>query len=334
MAKPCAPPLITEGTPRNGMNNKNAQVKTIEIHPGEMTDLALAEVFTDIIIKGKNQNVICLVEGKFGTGKSNATKFMACWCAVILANHFGGVPSDYFNIGHIAVMMPDEIFRVINVMRKPASRYHVYDFDDFGVGYSNRKWQSKPNEAMNNVMQTMRPNNNIVFMSVADADWIDIKGRNMLRFKIVMDKPIISKRLEKIGKSVGMGRLTEVQKMYNSSSRKNIYPYLKACGKIYNRVIFSKIPNELEEVYELARKVQLKRLEALNVETVLDDMINKKGEKVKDVSREDAPKVTKKEKAWEVKRDVEAGIYPTLKAGCEAAGLNYKYTRNILAGFC
>jgi hypothetical protein len=301
----------------------------------DLSEMSLAQLFTDIIIHSKNQNVICLFEGKPGMGKSNATMNTACWCAVQLANHFGGVPSNYFNIGHIATIAPDQVMRCINVMRRPSSHYGVFVFDDFGVAYNNRKWQSKPNEAMNDVLQTMRTDNNIIFMSVPDSDWIDIKGRNILRFKIVMDKPIFSKQLERIGKSVAVGRLTEVQKMYNTSSRKNIYPYIKTKGAVYNKIIFGKAPNELEEIYEAVRKIQLRRVQLSNVEAILDGMTPKeKSDKSanKKVPDDVPKKVTKKARCLELIRDVEAGVYGTLKAACAENSIDYGYARKVSAG--
>lgn len=309
------------------MTDKEIVLTGDDIKDGEMTNLALAEVFTDIIIHNKNQNVICLFEGKPGMGKSNATMYTACWCAVQLASHFGGVPSDFFNMGHIATIMPDQVLRVINVMRKPGSKYGIFVFDDFGVAYNNRKWQSKPNEAMNDVLQTMRTDNNIILMSVPDSDWIDVKGRNILRFKIVMDKPIFSKQLERIGKSVAMGRLAEVQKMYNSSSRKNVFPFLKTRKAVYNKIMFGKAPNELEEIYEMIRQINLKRLQISNVETILDGM----EEKVTN-QNDDVPKVTIKERVLELKRDVEAGIYDSLKTACEENNIKYGYARKVSSG--
>lgn len=303
------------------------------IQDGEMDNICLAEVFTDIIIHSKNQNVICLLEGKPGMGKSNATLYTACWCAVGLASKYGGVPSDYFNIGHLATIGPEQVLRTINIMRRPTSKYGVFVFDDFGVAYNNRKWQSKPNEAMNDVLQTMRTDNNIIFMSVPDSDWIDVKGRNILRFKIVMDKPIFSKQLERIGKSVAVGRLTEVQKMYNSQSRKNIFPYLKTKRAIYNKVCFGKCPNELEEVYERIRQIQLRKLQLANIETILDGMVDKSSSGGSGANSKVPQKVTKKARIQELMRDVEAGIYPSLKSACEANGENYGYAKKVSAGF-
>jgi hypothetical protein len=216
-------------------------------------------------------------------------------------------------------------------MRKPEAKYGVFIFDDFGVAYNNRKWQSKPNEAMNDVLQTMRTDNNIIFMSVPDSDWIDVKGRNILRFKIVMDKPIFSPILERIGKSVAMGRLTEVQKMYNKQSRQNIFPYLKTKYAIYNKVCFGKCPNELEGVYETIRQIQLRKLQLANIETILDGMQGKDTKKVSDeVSNESNTKTTVKDRMFETYRDQRAGKYDgmTDKQICNENGYDYNYWKH------
>jgi hypothetical protein len=215
-------------------------------------------------------------------------------------------------------------------MRRPSSKNGVFVFDDFGVAYNNRKWQSKPNEAMNDVLQTMRTDNNIIFMSVPDSDWIDVKGRNILRFKIVMDKPIFSPMLERIGKSVAVGRLTEVQKMYNSQSRKNIFPYLKTKHAIYNKVCFGKCPNELEDIYERIKQIQLRKPQLSNIETILDGMQGKDDKKAgKNASSDDDQKTTVIDRMTVIYRDKLAGVYEgmTDKQICKQNGINYNTWR-------
>lgn len=194
-------------------------------------DLYLAEVFGNVITSGNNKNIICLIEAKPGQGKSWTAMTIACACSVHLAKKLGGKPWDYFNINHMGIIMPDKMSEVIGSMKK----YGVYILDDVGMAYSARKWQSGGNEAMNNMLQTMRTDNNIIIMTVPDSDWIDKIGRNILHFKIVMKQPLHS-----LGYS--LGRLVTVEKMYNSVNRKNLFPYLKLPDKIYNYALFAKPP--------------------------------------------------------------------------------------------
>lgn len=282
-------------------------------------NLYLGEVFGEIITSGNNQNIICLVEAKQGKGKSWGAMSIACGASVHLASKLGGIPSDYFNINNVGIIMPDAIADVIINMKK----YQIVIIDDAGMAYSGRKWQSAGNEAMNNMLQTMRTDNNIIIITVPDSDWIDKIGRNILHFKIVMKQS-----LHKLGFT--LGRLSTVDKMYNSSSRKNIFPYLKLPDKIYNYVRFDRPPKPLTDEYEKRRAVQLERLKALS------------GDKLQDGAKEflnqtetKEPKITKKELAMEVIRDYEAGVggFKSLTAAAKAKGLNPKTVRNIKSDY-
>lgn len=282
-------------------------------------ELYLGEVFGEIITSGNNQNIICLIEAKQGKGKSWGAMSVACSAAVHLASKLGGVPSDYFNINNIGIIMPDAIAEVIVNMKK----YQIVIVDDAGMAYSGRKWQSAGNEAMNNMLQTMRTDNNIIIITVPDSDWIDKIGRNILHFKIVMKQS-----LHKLGFT--LGRLSTVDKMYNSSSRKNIFPYLKLPDKIYNYVRFDKPPKVLTDEYEKRRAVQLERLKSLS-----GDKLREGAQEFLGQNEQKEPKITKKELAIEVIRDHEAGIggFKSLSAAAKASGLNPKTVRNVKSDY-
>ena len=81
-------------------------------------NLYLGEVFGEIITSGNNQNIICLVEAKQGKGKSWGAMSLAFGASVQLASKLGGIPSDYFNINNVGIIMPDAIADVIINMKK------------------------------------------------------------------------------------------------------------------------------------------------------------------------------------------------------------------------
>lgn len=280
-------------------------------------ELYLAEVFGNVITSGNNKNIICLIEAKPGQGKSWTALTIACACSIHLAKKLGGNPWDYFNIDHVGIIMPDKMAEVISNMHK----YGVYILDDVGMAYSARKWQSTGNEAMNNMLQTMRTDNNIIILTVPDSDWIDKIGRNILHFKIVMKQPLHS-----IGYS--LGRLVTVEKMYNSTSRKNLFPYLKLPDKIYNYALFPKPADDLTEIYETRRAVQLDRLKDHSQKGMSEQVKKFFGEVTEKV-----PKVTKKERGLELIRDVKAGVYDTLKQAAEENNFSYAYLKNINSGW-
>jgi len=84
----------------------------------------------------------------------------------------------------------------------------------------------------------------------------------------------------------------------------------------------------VEAVYDAIRKVQLVKVQLTQQESILDGM----QEKVTSMSPPETQKVTKKERVLELVRDVEAGMYPTLKSACEDNEISYPYARNVVSG--
>ena len=213
--------------------------------------LKLARVLAEIVAGGNKQNVILLIEAKPGKGKSYAALDLAIWTAIELSKLKGKEPWHYFNMDHVAIINPDEIVRVIDSMHQ----HGIYIFDDFGVGYSARDWQSDSNKAMNNMLQTIRTDNNILILTVPDSDWIDKVGRNILHFKIVMEQAMFG-----LGRT--MGKLTIEEKMYNTSSKKVMHQYFKTPTEIYNNVMFAMPSKNIAQEYDRRRKYQLDMLKA------------------------------------------------------------------------
>lgn len=261
-------------------------------------ELVLADVFSDIIAAGSNKNIICLIEAIQGTGKSWSILDVCTWCAVGLAEKLGGNPWDYFTLDNVAIIMPDETMRVVKRMKK----FDIVLFDDVSVGYSCRKWQSKSNEAINNLLQTMRTDNNIIFLTVPDSESIDKTGRNSLHFKMYMDRP-----LHNLG--LTLGRLSTVKKLYNSANRKTIYPYLKLPKKVYNNVRFDAPPKIITDEYEKRRAYQLNRLKEMSMEALETEFCevedeDKSDEKNDKWTRKDIAIIETKEEHpdWSVRR--------------------------------
>lgn len=272
-------------------------------------ELFLAEVFGNVITSGNNKNIICLIEAKPGQGKSWTALTIACACAIHLAKKLGGKPSDYFNIDHVGILMPDMMIEVIRTMKK----FGVYILDDVGPAYSARKWQSGGNEAMNNLLQTMRTDNNIIILTVPDSDWIDKIGRNILHFKIVMKQPLHS-----IGYS--LGRLVTVEKMYNSTNRKNMFPYLKLPDKIYNYALFPKPAPVLTKEYERRRAIQLERMKSVSQESMDASVKEFLGEATKEKIKS-TKKQTELDKAFAV-HELSMSKGMTIREACQILNIN------------
>lgn len=247
-------------------------------------ELKLARLLAEIVCSNDKQNVILLIEAKPGFGKSYAAIDLAVWTAIEISKIKGGDPWYYFNMDHMAIINPDDIMRVIDLMHTLG----IYIFDDFGVGYSARDWQSDGNKAMNKMLQTIRTDNNILIMTVPDSDWIDKIGRNILHFKVVM-----TQKLFRLGHT--MGRFTVEDKQYNTQSKNILHRYLTTKTEYYNRVIFSMPPKALWKEYDRRREIQL---------TILKESAKKEYKE----SKADASKVETVRKADTLMEQVEFAI--------------------------
>ncbi|NOQ48385.1 MAG: hypothetical protein GQ576_04505 [Methanococcoides sp.] len=113
-----------------------------------------------------------------------------------------------------------------------------------------------------------------------------------------------------------MGRITAVQKLYNSTSRKNIFPYLKLPDKIYNKVVFSKPDESLSTEYEIRRAIQLQRLKEESIDSLKYNVNELSNTEIKKLSKSQ----TDLDKAFAIHEMKETeGI--TIRKGCEMLNL-------------
>lgn len=210
----------------------------------EATLLNFAEIICDKICSGHNQHIILLIEGKTGTGKSNAALYLAYVVSLLMAERLGGRPEDYFKLDNIAVLTGDEVLRVA----KNLKQHNIYILDDVGAeGLSARNWQSDINEVMTKILQTFRTKENLLIMTVPDRDFIDKIGRNILHYKIVMAQHWFNM-------GITLGKLSTVKKIYTKDSRGNIYPFVRSKGIVYNYLLFKLAPKHIRDPYEAKRK--------------------------------------------------------------------------------
>ena len=200
----------------------------------------MGKLLGDIIGSKHNQHCLMAIIGRTGTGKSSAALQIATETAKYMSKLNGHSPDYFFNIEHVAIISEDEIIRVMSGIKK----HGIYILDDIGVGWNSRKWQSKANIVMNNIIQTFRTWNNLLILTVPDDENIDKVPRNSLRYRIDMKDANFD-----MGYSLGaMQEMTRNFKM-----KKNIFPYPKENGVKYVRVKFSRPPAELADEYEKRR---------------------------------------------------------------------------------
>lgn len=213
----------------------------------------MGKMLGDIIGSKHNQHVLMAIIGRTGTGKSSAALQIAHETAKYMATLNGRSPDYYFNIDHVAIITEDEIVRVMSGIKKNG----IYILDDIGVGWNSRKWQSKANIIMNNIIQTFRTWNNLLILTVPDDENIDKVPRNSLRYRIDMKEA-------NFDMGYSLGAMQEFVR--NFKFKKNFFPYPKNEGVKYVRVKFNRPPDILADEYELRRVAIQERMQAENIE--------------------------------------------------------------------
>lgn len=201
------------------------------------------EIICDKICTGYNQHAILMVEGKTGTGKSNAAIDLAFKVSLQMANRLGGKPEDYFTIDNIAILTGEEVIRIA----KNIKQHGIYILDDIGAeGLNARNWQSDINAVMTKILQTFRTKENLLIMTVPDRGFVDKIARNLLHYKIVMKQAWFSK-------GITLGKLSTVVKVSNKDNGNNHYPFIRHDGITYNYAVFNRAPKFLINLYEVRR---------------------------------------------------------------------------------
>jgi len=223
---------------------------------------SLAQFFADIITSRHNQHAMVKIVGRAGMGKSWAGLELAIEVAKCIADKKGGVWQNYFNLDTcLACMGTTEIQRV---MKKP-KKYSILFLDDIGVPLNSRKWQSETNIKFNNIIQTFRPNHNLVIMSAQAGFLMDKVPRTIAGYEIEMID-------NDFDMGITIAKLNQVVMKHKTG--KIHYPYLFLNGYKYKRYIFERPPKEVSDRYEIIRAEQLARMEREELEPE-DEMITK-----------------------------------------------------------
>jgi len=204
---------------------------------------SLAEIICDKICTGFNQHAIVMIEGKTGTGKSNAALDFAFNVSLHMADKLGGRPEDYFTTNNVAILTGEEVIRVA----KNIKQHGIYILDDIGAeGLNARNWQSDINAVMTKILQTFRTKENLLIMTVPDRGFVDKIARNLLHYKIVMVQAWFSQ-------GITLAKLATVTKQSNKDNGNNYYPFIREKDIVYNFAFFKRAPKHLIVSYEKAR---------------------------------------------------------------------------------
>jgi hypothetical protein len=251
------------------------------------------------LTSGKNENVLILMIGRQGRGKSYSAMTLACHVALEMSDILGRPPSDFFNIDHMSIMLPSQILSVLKLIKK----YGIYIFDDFGVGYGARDFNKKENKALNNMIQTMRVLNNLVIFTVPSASHIDKVGREAVYYKIVMQPPL--KEIPGYDYGLTIGKIYKIEpKHIEGAGVKHVFP--RTAGKKWTHIVFGYPPVPLAQEYD-------RRRSELTSGELMDGIIETLEGTVSEMEYVPAePKRNKKDTAMEIIRDIDAGVYENI----------------------
>lgn len=165
----------------------------------------------------RNQNFLACWTGQTGSGKTYGAMAHAEWQSERI-----GVP---FNIDNV-VFSFKELMDLINSGKLMRGSHIVYE--EAGVTYNSREWQSMSNKLLNYLMQTFRHRNYVMYFTMPDFDFVDKTARKLFhcrfetneinyRRKIVYVKPLMLDVAQGYGKQYNRymrfdvkGRLTGV----------------------------------------------------------------------------------------------------------------------------
>lgn len=143
-----------------------------------MPQISLSQIFAWRITSKYNKDVVFLLTGERGSGKSYSALYLAWKTAEEIAKIKGGKWQDYFCLENIAIIDPTELVTKMQNL-KP---YNIYLLDDAGAGWSARSFMSKQNQLLNHILEVCRTQNAGIFISTPDLFLIDKVPRNLSSF--------------------------------------------------------------------------------------------------------------------------------------------------------
>lgn len=279
-----------------------------------MKEFSFSKHIAEIITGPHNQHVSATINGRTGSGKSNAALRLGSNIAQEVARIKGGNPHDYFNINHVAIITSEEILTVMEINK----RYAVIIVDDAGVGMGSRNWQKEENKLLNNILMTMRTDNTCLIVTVPNSFMIDKIPRNLSHWFLEMESANFKKGFT-------TAKIFQVRQQPRSGKIYHMYPHFH--GVKVTRTIFKRAPDDIIIPYETKRTAIATQLKAESMEDYQALITKIKEDKNPELKE---PKISKKARILELVRDVHAGVYVDLKAAVATEpGISIEYARVV-----
>ena len=216
---------------------------------GSVMVYSLAEMFARRVGGKHNKNVIFILFGDLGGGKSMTLLKLAISCAQWLAKIRGGKPSDYFRFDHVAIIDPEMLQDQLANLKQ----YGIYMLDDAGPGYDARTFMSKSNRDLNYILQTCRTSNNIILVSAPHGAMLDVTIHRVAQYY---------GEISEIRHEEGITFL-KVFRLIRAFREGKIYYVYMTKGGISIRRYYTTLPHPLvKETYDRVRDAKAKEIQA------------------------------------------------------------------------
>lgn len=120
----------------------------------------------------RNQNWLMAICGATGSGKS--------FSALRIASEI----DPNFSVEHV-IFFPKDLMTLLG---QPLPKGTAIVYDEAGVSYSAREWQTLSNRLINYVMQTFRERNLALIMTVPDSSFLDVQIRKLFHMIALTQK--------------------------------------------------------------------------------------------------------------------------------------------------
>ena len=212
---------------------------------GNVVVYSLAEMFAKRVAGRHNKNVIFILFGDLGSGKSMTLLKLALSCAMWLTALKGGPISKYFQFSNVAVIDPE----MLQDKMANLQQYQIMILDDAGPGYDARNFMSKTNKDLNYILQTCRTTNNIILVSAPHGAMLDVTIHRVAQYYA---------EVAESHHEHGLSFIKVFRLVRNFREGKIFYVYMTKGGLTIKRFVAGLPPAELKVKYDIVREEQAK----------------------------------------------------------------------------
>lgn len=139
---------------------------------------SFAELAARRIASSYNKNMIITITGDPGDGKSNAAMCLADAVSEWLTYLKGGTKEKYFTLDNLATISGDENYQLIKNMKHD----NIYIIDDASPAMDARSSMTKQNQDISHVLETCRPNHNLIIITATHLKRVDVNLIRLARY--------------------------------------------------------------------------------------------------------------------------------------------------------